>query len=91
MPPEMLFDRFGNWKKRHGFGSASELSVMERRLDELVVKRGSLAKAVIQLRSVNSDGFREQQRRFIRSLPQKYHSHGTRRKVVHLSGGVDVT
>ena len=72
-------------------GSAAELAATERRLDELVVKRGSLTKALILLRSVNSEEFREQQRQFVRSLPQKYHSHGTRQKVVHLPGRVDVT
>ncbi len=72
-------------------GSASELAAMERRLDELSIKRSSLAKALILLRSVNGSEFRDQQRRFIRQLPHKYHAHGTRRKRVHLPGRVDVT
>ena len=71
--------------------SASELAALERRLDELSIKRGSLTKAMILLRSVNDSEFRDQQRRFIRQLPHKYHAHGTRRKVIHWPGGVDVT
>ena len=71
--------------------SASELAAIERRLDELSVKRGSLAKAMILVQSIDTSDFREQQRQFIRGLPHKYHSHGPRRKVVHLPGGVDVT
>ena len=71
--------------------SASELAALERRLDELSIKRNSLTKARILLRSVDTCEFRDQQRRFIRQWPHKYHAHGTRRKVVHLPGGVDVT
>jgi hypothetical protein len=71
--------------------SASELAALERRLDELSIKRNSLTKALILLGSVDTCEFRDQQRRFIRQLPHTYHSHGTRRKVVHLPGGVDVT
>jgi hypothetical protein len=71
--------------------SASELAALERRLDELSIKSSSLTKAMILLRSVNDSEFRDQQRRFIRQLPHKYHSHGTRRKKIHLPGGVDVT
>ena len=70
--------------------SASELAALERRLDELSIKRGSLTKAMILLRSVNDSEFRDQQRRFIRQLPHKYHAHGTRRKTIHWPGGVDV-
>jgi hypothetical protein len=71
--------------------SAAELAALERRLDELSIKRGSLTKAMILLRSVNGSEFRDQQRQFIRQLPHKYHSHGTRPKVIHWPGGVDLT
>lgn len=81
---------FGVLQENARVSSASELAALERRLDELSIKRSSLTKAMILLRSVNDSEFREQQRRFIRQLPHKYHSHGTRRKVIHLPGGVDV-
>ena len=71
--------------------SAAEVAVVEGRLDELSVKRGSLAKAMILLQSVSDPEFQQQQKEFIRQLPEKYHAHGVRRKVVHLPGGVDVT
>jgi hypothetical protein len=70
--------------------SASELAALERRVDELSIKSRSLTKAMILLRSVNDCEFREQQRRFIRQLPHRYHAHGTRRKTIHLPGQVDV-
>lgn len=70
--------------------SASELAALERRLDELSIKSSSLTKAMILLRSVNDSEFRDQQRRFIRQLPHKYHAHGARRKRIHLPGQVDV-
>lgn len=73
------------------FTSAADLAAMEQRLDELSVKRSSLAKAEMLLRTVNSVEFQERQREFIRRLPHKYHSHGPRRKVVHLPGGIDVS
>ena len=70
--------------------SAAEVAAVERRLDELVVRRGSLAKALILLRSVNAEEIRTQQRELVGSMPHKYHSQGPRQKVVHLPGGVDV-
>jgi len=71
--------------------SAAELAVMERRLDALMVKRSSLAKAMILLGSCDAKTFQQQQKEFIGQLPHRYHSHGLRRKVIHLPGGVDVT
>lgn len=71
--------------------SAAELTALERDLDELAVRLSSLTKAMILVRSVGSPTLREQERRFIGSLPQKYHSQGTRRKLVRLPGGIQVT
>ena len=78
-------------EKNHRVHSAAELAALEQRLDELAVKRSSMAKAMILLQSVNDPEFQQQQKGLIRQLPHKYHSHGLRRKVVHLPGGVDVT
>ena len=71
-------------------GSAMELAAMERRLDELLVRRAALSKAMLLVRSVGCSGFRTQQQEFVRQLPRKYHCHGLRRKVVRLPGGVEV-
>lgn len=78
-------------EKNHRVNSAAQLAAMECRLNELAVRRGSLAKAMILLRSVDEPEFRQQQKEFIRQLSHRSHAHGTRRKVLHLPGGVDVT
>ena len=78
-------------EQNHGVNSAAELAALERRLDVLAVKRSSLTKAMILLRSVNNPQFQQKQKEFVRQLPHKYHSQGPRRKVVHLPGGVTVT
>ncbi len=81
----------GELEERQQVNSAAELAAIERRLDELTFKRGSLAKGLVLLRSVASPQLRKKLQEFIEQLPHKYHSHGTRPKVVHLPGGVDVT
>jgi hypothetical protein len=53
---------------------------MERRLDILSVKRSSLTKAMILLRSISDPQFQQTQKEFVRQLPHKYHSHGPRRR-----------
>lgn len=75
----------------HCVSSAAELAAIERRLDELSVKRSSLAKAMILWRSVQAREMESQQRKFVQGMPHKYHSHGWRRKVISLPGGVEVT
>ncbi|MCX7396224.1 MAG: hypothetical protein NT138_00935, partial [Planctomycetales bacterium] len=78
-------------EQNHGVDSAAELAALERQLDVLAVKRSSLTKAMILLRSVKTPQFQQKQKEFIRQLPHKYHSQGPRRKVVHLPSGVTVT
>ena len=78
-------------EQNHSISSAADLAALERRLDLLAVKRSSLTKALILLRCVNNPQFQQKQREFIRQLPHKYHSQGTRRKIVHLPGEVTVT
>lgn len=78
-------------EQNHSICSAADLAALERRLDLLAVKRSSLAKARILRRCVNNPQFQQKQKVFIRQLPHKYHSQGTRRKVVHLPGEVTVT
>jgi hypothetical protein len=70
--------------------SAVELAALERRLDALAVQQASLTKAIVLLASVDDPEFQEKQKEFVRQLPHKYHSHGFRRKVVDLPGGVRV-
>lgn len=81
----------GDLEHNHCVNSAAELASLQRRLDLLEVKRTSLTKAMILLRSVNNLQFQQKQKEFVRQLPHKYHSQGPRRKVVHLPGGVTVT
>ena len=78
-------------EQNHGVDSAAELAALERQLDVLAVKRSSLTKAMILLRSVKNPQFQQKQKEFIRQLPHKYHSQGPRRRGVHLPGGVTVT
>jgi len=77
--------------QNHSISSAADLAALERRLDRLAVKRSSLTKALILLRCVNNPQFQQKQKQFILQLPHKYHSQGTRRKIVHLPREVKVT
>ncbi len=72
-------------------GSAAELAALERRLEILAVKRASLTKAMVLLASVGEAAFAEKQRAFVGRLPQRYHSQGSRPKVIEFPGGVRVT
>jgi len=72
-------------------GSATELAALEQRLDYLTVKRASLTKAMVLVASVDDAAFAEKQREFVGRLPQRYHSQGSRPKVIEFPGGVRVT
>ncbi|MEI7699525.1 MAG: hypothetical protein WCK86_07010 [Planctomycetia bacterium] len=78
-------------EQNHRVNSAAELAAIEHQLDILAVKRSSLTKAMILLRSVNNLQFQQKQKELVRHLPHKYHSQGLRRKVVQTPGGVTVT
>jgi len=67
--------------------SAAELAALERRLDFLTVKRASLTKAMVLLTTVEDAAFTEKQREFVGRLPHRYHSQGTRQKIVNFSCG----
>ena len=71
-------------------GSAMELATIERRLNELSVRRAALSRAMLLVKSVGCPKFRQRQQEFVRQLPRKYHCQGLRRKTVRLSGGVEV-
>lgn len=72
-------------------GAAAERAIVERRLDCLAVKRASVAKAMILLSSVEDAAFGDTQRAFVGQLSPRYHSQGTRSKVIALPGDVHVT
>ena len=78
-------------EQNHSISSAAELAALERRLDLLAVTRSSLSKALILLRCVNNPRFQQKQKELIRQLPHKYHSQGSRQRVVQLPGGITVT
>ena len=71
--------------------SAAELAALERRLDFLTVRRASLTKAIVLLVTVEDAAFAEKQRAFVGRLPHRYHSQGTRQKIVNFPAGVHVT
>lgn len=71
--------------------TAAEHAQVERQLAELHTKLRSLRHGMLLIRSVNSRGMRERQRRFVEALPHKFHSQGVRDKTVELPGGVTVT
>jgi hypothetical protein len=72
-------------------GSAAELAAIEEQLGELAIRRASLAKAMILLASVDDPAFAEKQRAFVGRLPHRYHSQGSRPKVIEFPGGVRAT
>ena len=71
--------------------SAVELAKFERRMADLGRKLASLRLGMALIRAVNSPEMRTREREFVRQLPQRFHSQGTREKVLHLPSGVTVT
>ncbi len=71
--------------------SASDHAKFEQDMAELGRKLASLRHGMALLRAVESAKMRKQEREFVKSLPQKYHSQGTRDKVITLPEGVAVT
>jgi len=71
--------------------SPAEHVQIERQLSELHTKLRSLRHGILLIRSVNSPKLLKCERRFVKSLPRKFHSQGVRSKTVVLSGGVTVT
>lgn len=51
-------------------GSAMELATIERRLNELSVRRAALSRAMLLVKSVGCPKFRQRQQEFVRQLPQ---------------------
>lgn len=71
--------------------SPAEHAQVEQQLSELHTKLRSLRHGMLLIRSVNSRKLRKCEGRFVKGLPQKFHSQGGRNKTVELPGGVTVT
>ena len=71
--------------------SAADLAKFERQMADLGRKLASLRLGRALIRATNSPEMRTREREFVRELPKRFHSQGTREKIVHLPGGVTVT
>ena len=71
--------------------SSADLAKCEQQVADLGRKLASLRLGLALIRAANSSEMRTQERQFIKSLPKKYHSQGTREKKIDLPGGVTVT
>ena len=71
--------------------SASGHATFEQQIAKLGRKLASLRQGMSLIRTVESLGMHEQEREFVKALPKKFHSQGTRTKVIHLPGDVAVT
>ena len=71
--------------------SSADLTKFEQQVAELGRKLASLCQGQALIRAANSPELRQAEREFVKRLGQKFHSQGTRDKVIHLPGGVTVT
>jgi hypothetical protein len=63
----------------------------EKQIADLGRKLASLRLGMALIRNVNSLEMTKREEEFVKALPKKFHSQGTRTKVVHLPGDVTVT
>ena len=63
----------------------------EQQMAELGRKLASLRHAQALIRTASSSEMRQAEREFVKGLGKKFHSQGTRNKVIQLPGGVTVT
>jgi hypothetical protein len=71
--------------------SASGHAKFERQISDLGRKLASLRHGMALIQATDSSEMRRREREFVKALPKKFHSQGTRKKVVHLPGHVTVT
>ena len=71
--------------------SPSDHARFEQQNAALGRKLASVRHGMALIRAVNSAELRQREREFMKSLSKKYHSQGTRAKVIHLSEGVTAT
>jgi hypothetical protein len=71
--------------------TSADLVKYERQVADLGRKLASVRLGLALIRAANSSEMRSQERQFIKSLPKKHHSQGSRRKKIELPGKVTVT
>jgi hypothetical protein len=71
--------------------TSADLAKWEQQIADLGRKLASVRLGLALIRAANSPEMRTQERQFIKSLPKKYHSQGTRQKKIVLPGNVTVT
>jgi len=71
--------------------SAPDVAAFEKRIADLGRKLASLRLGMALIRSVDASEMKDREEEFVRALPKKFHSQGTRPKVLHLPGDVTVT
>lgn len=71
--------------------SASGHAKFEQQISDLGRKLASLHHGMALIRAADSAEMRRREREFVKALPKKFHSQGTRKKIVHLPGHVRVT
>ena len=71
--------------------SASGHAKFEKQIGDLGRKLASLRHGMALLRAVDSLELQKREREFVKDLSMRFHSQGTRAKIIHLPGGVTVT
>ena len=71
--------------------SAFDHATFEQQIAKLGRKLASLRHGMSLIRAVESMGMHEREREFVKALAKRFHSQGTRTKVIHLPGDVTVT
>jgi hypothetical protein len=71
--------------------SASGHATFERQISDLGRKLASLHHGMALIQATDSSEMRRREREFVKALPKKLHSQGTRKKVIHLPGQVTVS
>lgn len=71
--------------------SASDVAKFEKQIADLGRKLASLRLGIAILRSVESLNMKKREEGYVDALPKKFHSQGTRKKVLHLPGDDIVT
>ena len=70
--------------------SPSEHAKFEGQIADLGRKLASLHHGMALVRAANSSEMKKLEREFVKALPKKFHSQGTRAKAIHLASGVTV-
>ena len=71
--------------------SASGHAKFEQQIADLGRKLASLHHGMALIQASDSSEMRRREREFVKALPKRFHSQGTRKKAIHLPGQVTVT